>query len=330
MRLTRRGRAVVLVVLAAVGMAWAFGPRSLNAVAAPAIAALLVGAWQVRRAPEPTLTADRVRSGSPGEERTLRLRVDGRGVADVDVEVPAGLGGRHNGETVPLPTTVELPLSFQSRGVYDLEDVAVHTRDALGLLAEPHALDPTETVLVYPPVYRLAGHARLERLFADETRAERQEFDRLREYVPGDPLRNVHWKSSAKYDDYMVMEFAPTRRNETVRIAATAEPGGADAMARAAASLTVRAIRAGLDVAVHAPAGDLPAGGGEDHRENALRLLARTGPGTVPDGVLADADVVVRADAEGATVSLADWSAPFADLAAGRQPLGTPRAEVVA
>ncbi|MDR0951216.1 MAG: DUF58 domain-containing protein [Candidatus Ancillula sp.] len=39
-------------------------------------------------------------------------------------------------------------------------------------------------------------------------------FQTLREYVPGDPIKNIHWKTTAKYGTLMVKQFEETRRSK--------------------------------------------------------------------------------------------------------------------
>ena len=329
MRLTRRGWVVVGLVVAAIGMAFLFGPRSLNAVAAPLLAALGLGAYQVSRAGAPEVSIAAVPPGHPGERRTLAIEIEGSGVAGVDYDLPEGLGGGRLSRTVSMPATVETRIELSARGIYDFEDLTVSQRDALGLLETARDPAPQGRVLVYPTLYPLRGDRRLERLFADVSPPERQEFERLREYVPGDPLRHVHWKSSAKGDGYLVMEFAPTRRNETVSIVADGPREGVDEMAAAAASIVVAAVAAGLGIEVTVPSGHLPEGQGDTHRRNAMRLLAATGPGSVPSGDHEDADVSIRTDAEGTTIRLGRREVAFRDLVAGKRPERA-RPEVVA
>ncbi len=320
MRLTRRGWAVLAVFVAAIGMAALFGPRALNAVAAPLLAALGLAAWQVSRDADLDVAMAAVPPGHPGERRTITFSLEGSGVAAVETAFPAGLGGEEILRTVSLPATVEQRVDLVARGVYEFDDLRVNRRDALGLVESPLSPDLPEHVIVYPTVYSIRGDRRLERLFMDVSPPERQEFERLREYVPGDPLRRVHWKSSAKHDEYLVMEFAPTRRNETVSIVAGGTREGVDEMASAAASIVIAAAGAGLGVELTVPGGHLPEGQGETHRRNALHLLAATGPGAVPSAEHDDADVSIRADEDGTTVRLGRAEVAFDDLVAGKQP----------
>jgi len=313
MRPTRRGGVAVGVVVAAVALATVSGGRALNAVAAPLVVALLVGAVQVARADPPTVTVDRPRPGAPGQRRRLALHVEGGGIATVSLPLPAGLAGDVTG-TVDPPATIERSVTARERGVYHLGGVRVEQRDPLGLVARTVETEPAGTVVVYPPRRDLGGT--LSALIADDPVPERQEFDRLREYVPGDPLRNVHWKSSAKHDDFLVMEFDTGSQDAALSVAASAEEGADDAMAEAAASVADLALRAGREVSLTLPGEAVPPGRGETHRGRVLRTLAGAGPGPVPRDARAEADVSIQATREGTTVTVGDRSYEFETLAA--------------
>ncbi len=318
MGLTRRGWTAVVGVVLAVVLAWSFGERSLNAVATPTLAALAVAGVVLWRADPPTITFEELRAGFPGETRALSFRVDGDGLARVSHSLPAGLAGRPVDETGPLPRSFDQEMTLESRGVYELGPPEIRQRDPLGLIERRAEADASARLVVYPQVYRLADPT-LGGVLADPMTTERQEFDRLREYVPGDPLKNVHWKSSAKHDDFLVMEFAPTERSETLRIAGEAHDEGADRMAGATATLTEAALEAGLTVELWVPDGHLPPGTGEAHRENAMRLLATTGPGSLDEAARADADVVVTTGPEETDIRLPEGQRTFGSLVTGRK-----------
>lgn len=318
MRLTKRGWGALAVVVGALALAWSFGERSLNAVAAPTLAALALAAVSVYRADPPTVTFEEPRAGFPGEERTLSFRVEGEGLAVVRHALPAGLTGRPIDAAASLPRSFEQPLTLEARGVYELGRPEIRQRDPLGLIERRVATATSTQLVVYPQVYALADPT-LGGVLADPMTAERQEFDRLREYVPGDPLRNVHWKSSAKQNEFLVMEFSPTERTETLRVAAAAEDGGADRMAGAAATLTDAALEAKLTVELWVPDGHLPPGSGEAHRENAMRLLARTGHGDVDDAARVGADVVITGNPDAVSVELPEDRRSFDSLVTGAQ-----------
>jgi uncharacterized protein (DUF58 family) len=318
MRLTTRGWAAAVLVGLAIALAWAFGERSLNAVAAPTLTALVVAGIAVWRADGPTVEYDAPRPGFPGEERTLEFAIEGEGLATVRQPLPAGLTARPVDATVSLPHDFEQALTLEARGIYEIGPPEIRQRDPLGLVERRVDVTAGVDLLVYPQVYALADST-LGGLFSDPTTAERQEFDRLREYNPGDPLRNVHWKSSAKRGDFLVMEYAPTERTETVHVVAGADEGRADRMAAAAATVVSATLDAGLTVELTTPDGHLPLGNGDTHRENAMRLLARSGSGPVAQSDRTEADVVVSARSDGTTVTLPEGRRSLGSLVTGHE-----------
>lgn len=81
-------------------------------------------------------------------------------------------------------------------------------------------------------------------------------FHTIREYVPGDDLRHVHWKSTAKTGTVMVRQYVDNRRPElTIVIDETAgsyaAPEEFEIAIRIAASIEVAAARAGQRVTHH-------------------------------------------------------------------------------
>lgn len=80
-------------------------------------------------------------------------------------------------------------------------------------------------------------------------------FHALREYVPGDERRNIHWKSTAKTGTYMVRQFEETRRSHLVIALSLASADYAseeefEMAVSVAGSLGTRAIRDARTVSV--------------------------------------------------------------------------------
>lgn len=320
--LTRRGLATVILVVFATYVGWQHGARALNAVAAPAAVALVVGLVSVWRASYSDVDISPLRPGFPGESRQLSVAVDGRGLATVDIDLPGGLADDRIEATVTLPHTFERSTELTDRGVYDRVEATVRLRDPLGLFERRFDSESGTELVVYPRRYSL-GLDLDSGVFLEAFAAERQEFDRLREYVPSDPLRNVHWKTSAKHDEFYVVEYSESRSRETIHIAASAARGMADEMASAVVSVAETALDSGFDVAVAVPDGSVPAGSGAPHRGNVLRLLARTGAGSVPAEVV-EADIVIEAGSRTlrnapreTTIRIGSRSSLFEDLQTG-------------
>lgn len=299
MKLTRRGWAAVGLVALTVVLGWQFGSRSLNAIAAPLLGALLVGAVQLFRATDPSVDLQAPEAGFPHDTRLLSVTVEGTALAVVTVSMPDGTSANAIETAVSLPHTFEQRFELEARGVHSIGPVVVTQRDSLGLVERTAERTDGVDVVVYPQRYDIPQESALARLFDDELNAERQEFDRLREYVRGDPLRNVHWKSSAKHDEFLVMEFSPTRRTDAVTIAATSEGDTADEMASAALTVAELAFDAHLDVELRVAEETLPPAQGKTHREQVRRLLTRTVGGPLPDETIESADIVVHASEEG-------------------------------
>jgi uncharacterized protein (DUF58 family) len=305
MRPTLRGVGVALVAVAAFAMAATGGARALNAIAAPAVVVLLVGAVQMLRVGGASVDRPDVRAGFPGEHRTVSLDIDGRGVARVEDDLPGDAAGTYELGTT-LPDTVSYELTLADRGEWTLGPARLVVTDTLGLFRTTVDTEATATLLVYPQLHDLSGHDAFAGFFEQTSVPDRQAFDGLREYAPGDPLRDVHWKSSAKRGDgeLVVKEFVGETTRGTVSIAASAATGHADDMASAAASATLLAMDAGYSVQVACPAGELPAGHGDDHRRHVLELFARTGAGYADERAREAADVAIEADGDGVSVAV--------------------------
>lgn len=114
-------------------------------------------------------------------------------------------------------TALEYPLKCQRRGYYMLGPLSLVTGDYFDLTPRRQATWPAQPFIVYPrvvPLSRLAssvpsqlpfGHlASQRRIFEDPSR-----FFGVRDYSPGDSLRQIHWKSSARTDQLQVKRFQP-------------------------------------------------------------------------------------------------------------------------
>jgi uncharacterized protein (DUF58 family) len=310
-RPTRRGLAVLALAVVATASAVGFGPRALDALVLSAAVVLVAAVVQVARLDAPSVER-RPPAGGPPDTTTavsLRFSTPTPFTARVTDTLPPGLAG--DGEVTALvgEGTVAYDVTYRERGVHAVGPVRVAARDVLGLVERTFVDEARTPVVVYPPVY-YPGTALAERLTGLATRArhgERGAFDHLREYVRGDSLRDVHWKSSAKRDALVVQEFVDDTDRAVVRVAASADAGRADAMAEAAAAVCVALLADGVAVALTTPHGTVRAG--PDDVDALLDHLARVGDGDVPEAD--DADVVVAAGAE-TTIRVDGETAAFA------------------
>lgn len=103
------------------------------------------------------------------------------------------------------------------RGLYTLGPTILHTTDPLGMYAVEVYAPETVALLVLPPVFPLpavhvapggqAGEGRRSRRSALETTVS---VETVREYAPGDPLRVIHWPTSARRGALYARQFDHT------------------------------------------------------------------------------------------------------------------------
>jgi uncharacterized protein (DUF58 family) len=324
MILTRRGYAVVGVVAGSLLMAVLYGPRSLNAVVAPGVVALVAAVLMVTRVDEPTVERVTPEDGFVGEDRTVTLSVrsDSSFTGRVVDRLPGGLVGQGNDVTTTIEDEpIEYELAYAWRGEHRIGPTRVTVRDVLGLAQKQFTYTNETSVLVYPRIRDLGPRARRELHALPEFRmvSMRGEFDSLREYERGDALRDIDWKSSAKRpaDDLIVKEYTEEDDLGAIKVVAEATEGraSADAMAEATASIVAFLLEANLTVSVSAPAGLVEPGTGKYQRNQMLELLARTDTGRVPKEERREADIYVEGRSTGqVSVRIEDQLVPFEAL----------------
>ncbi len=149
------------------------------------------------------------------------------------------------------PAADEVDVPAERRGVVDIGPVWGTRADPLGLLRrERRWADPVE-LYVRPRIVGLhplppGGLHDLEGVPSDQTSMTDLAFHALREYVPGDDLRHVHWRSSARAGELLVRQYHDTRRSHACVVvdaaaAAYLDPEDFELALQAAASLIVRA-----------------------------------------------------------------------------------------
>ncbi|MFB6149547.1 MAG: DUF58 domain-containing protein [Halobacteriales archaeon] len=321
MSFTRRGWIVAVAVVAAFLSGVFFGARGLNAVAMPGLLALIVAKIQVRRIPQPILEREMYRKGQRGQTVPVRLHfdVDKPFNAVVEDEIGEGLSATDNRMLTTIsdvPVTYDLHLD--DRGAQSIGPAKLHVRDVLSLEERTYEYTATQEILVHPAVHALQGPRRqdLVMLYGGPG-DDRQQFDQLRLYQRGDPLRDIHWKSSAKQpeDNLVVKQFTADEGTQTIRVVGEATDGHADAMAEAAASIAIHLLDHGVNVVLSTPTGGVSAETAADDDERVLDHLARTRAGRVNERNRRLADVVISSTGDGVEVDIAGRSCSFAELA---------------
>src|SRR5205814_6432605 len=184
--------------------------------------------------------------------------------------------------SVPVPllnlragaaTNVDYPVPTDRRGVVRIGPLRVVRRDPLGLLALARSHGESLQVWVYPRAHQLTavpvGIVRSLDGRVDRVPQGTITFDALREYVVGDELRHVHWRTTARVGELMVREHVDTALPRLVVLlddrAGVQTPDSFEAACEAAASVVVAAHREDLPLALHLVSGVAVGGDGRRH-----------------------------------------------------------------
>lgn len=259
--LTPRGWTVVTVVIIAFVLGLLFGARSLNAVVAPAVVAVVLAVWRVNSIDRPSVTRRLPAEGTVGETIDVDIAfdtdLDRLGRVEDRVEPPLAATG--NEADLDLTRGLSYRIELRQRGRHDIGPMTVIVRDVFGLAERQFEYRDFSQLLVLPRIYPLRGEGleRLATLAGVRLRRERHEFDRLREYRPEDSLRDIHWKTSAKRQDvdFIVKEFISDVDRGALVLSGEATAAGADTLADVLASLATALVRAGVHVGVETPSG---------------------------------------------------------------------------
>lgn len=150
------------------------------------------------------------------------------------------------------------PVGPVSRGPLGAEDWTLEAGDPLGFFKARNREADAEVALVLPLFTSLTNEPRvrdLEASLAAPRAGAGTELFGVREYRRGDPLRRIHWRSSARHGELVVREYEPPGV-QTLGIFCSAAPASreiADQIARIAASEAWDCIRTGGRVVVWAP-----------------------------------------------------------------------------
>ena len=118
-----------------------------------------------------------------------------------------------------------VPMLFSRRGVYHQEAFRIVTRFPFGFLQKARRLDLSTKALVYPSVEATPEFLEvlpgIQGAMESEVKGRGQDLYALRDYLPNDSARHVHWKASARLGVLMVREFA---REDDYRVLLVFDP----------------------------------------------------------------------------------------------------------
>ena len=263
--MTRTGspRIVGYAALVAVGLIGALALRrpELAILVAPFALMLAIG---LRTARDPGVSVELELSADRALERTaieaLLVAAADRSVdrMEVLVELPAEVdvadGSRAHAVRLRAGERRELPLSVRCTrwGVFDVGRIDVRARDALRLVTWEARFEQLHRVKAYPTpltLERLLAPLQTQAFSGSEVarvKGDGVEYADIRDFVPGDRVRSINWRASARRQGLVVNERHPERNTDVVLFVdsfADVRDGGVsvlDEAVRAAATLATR------------------------------------------------------------------------------------------
>ena len=251
--------------LAGIGLLGALvaGRPELAAYAAPFSAVLVLGLTHAR-APRVSaiLGIDRKRQ-LQGETVAVELELRALhpvGRLELLLDLPPGLEAETpNPQIVRLGWDERRELDYTLRcerwGAYLVGDLVLRAPDAFGLLVHDTEIECRQQLKVYPRgevLRRLVRPSKAQAFAGNQvprSRGEGIEFADLRPFVPGDRIRRVNWRATARRGEPWVNETHPERNADVVLFldtfieARSEDEGTLDLAIRAASSLAAYYLR---------------------------------------------------------------------------------------
>lgn len=326
-RLTRTGLAAVLIAAALVIAAITLDYPELALVGLALGGAILAGFAMIARRPAITgtrsLVPNRVIEGATASSHLTLTNRSRRTVAAGTVLERVG------GEMLPvaLPTlgpqqsaVVDVELPTQRRGVYQVGPLGLERTDPFGLVRREGEREPVAELRVYPRIHSVdpfpSGMTRdLDGPNTGEAPEGGITFQNLREYVPGDDRRLIHWRSSARTGTLMVRHNVDHHRPSSMVVLDTrssvhTSESFEDAI-RAAASVSIASHQRGFPFRVRTTCGRVL------DQTSSRRLLLDTFAELQPTGTMGLDEIAERGahDKGGFSLAVITGRATVEDLA---------------
>ncbi len=233
---------------------------------------------------ERIVAPQRVKEGDPSSG-LLTIRNEGRlrappalalelfdGRREIPIPLPSIPAGSEHVHSYPLDTT--------ARGRFRVGPLRFGRADPFRFVRTATARGNSTHLIVHPFTYHVppmpSGRVRdLEGTMQSKRAQGGIAFHNLREYVPGDDRRLIHWRSSAKTDTLMVKHNVVTHEPSLAIVLDTSgvysDSEAFEDAVRVAASLMVSGVRDGFPTALHTTSGH---GGAVDQAgEDLMKLM---------------------------------------------------------
>lgn len=303
--ISRHALVIVLIGFALFGIARTTGSGWLVVLLAGLIGMLVVAAMSPLASLRTVgISVDAPRDATARRPLTLEVRLSGRGALRVRCVSPPGPWS-----SASLPAEGPVEVVPERRGVLDEVVVELRAGAPLGLVPWrkrqrvqlAHAIDvgpmPIDTeVQLRRGRVSGAGDTTTQGFAEDDVRG-------ARDYVPGDPLRLIHWHATARAGELMVKELeAPARAGIAVIVDLRSRSADENEEAAGrAAGIALGALRTGIPVTLLTAEKGGPVAAAADSPSAVSRRLARAIDGAAPpEGPIPPGAGVVRVSPHGA------------------------------
>ncbi len=171
---------------------------------------------------------------SNGDENTIRLVCTSRyGIkteCSIIDEIPHQFQIRNFEIVAAFEKNSEHRFSYTlrptNRGEFEFGNINAFVKTNIGLFKRRYIFDQKQTLPVYPSFIQMrkfemyAISNRLSDIGIKKMRrlGHTMEFDQIKEYVPGDDIRSINWKATARSQNLMVNQYQDERSQQIVNV----------------------------------------------------------------------------------------------------------------
>lgn len=300
-RLTQAGAVFVLIVFLVQTAAFTTGENLVYLLSAGVASLLILSILLTRlmlRRVDATRDVPATAERAAEFRSVIRIQNRKRLLPAISVQVRGGNVTGHAARHIGVISAGDhMPLwlghRFDRRGIHPLPPVQLNSGFPLGLFRTSISFDDKAEVTILPRISKLKPAA-LHQLdgAGEKTRrdlGEGDEFFSLRDYVPGDDVRRIAWRVSARVGRFVIRELEPTVARHVCLYFDTHLPAGAtsaagvlppdideafEAAVDLVASLAVGFLERQYAVAVITPEVRTAFGEGKHQSDRILRMLA--------------------------------------------------------
>ena len=171
---------------------------------------------------------------SNGDENTIQVHIESKYPFSIELEIIDEIPHQFQVRNFELKTSIKAEgkksLKYEllptERGEYQFGNINLYASSLLGLISRRTKIIQPEKIPVYPSFIQMrkfemyAISNRLTDIGVKKIRriGHTMEFDQIREYVPGNDIRSINWKATARSQHLMVNQYQDERSQQVVNV----------------------------------------------------------------------------------------------------------------